>query len=219
MKPMDLIIIVIWILSSIRGYQKGFILSLCSLASYILAFIVAKRYYSLLAEHIIKAPFILPAIRDFITRKSGPHLSQALGQQEMGEAFPYGFLLGKTPIEVYGGQIIEGFKGHIIELLAESFINIISMILLFLLVRCIILLFGILLNKVFKLPGLNMANSLAGGVLGFIRGSIFIVIFFFIMSSIAAVNVQGSVARAMQDSIIFPRLYRYFLYYLLQWLG
>ena len=222
MKWFDLLIIVIWGLSSISGYKKGFILTLFSLASYIIAFIAAKTYYPLLAQWIRKTPYIFEGFHGFVNKNILSHFTQAIGSEGEGlvtlPRFLDNYVSEKISLETYAHQTMEAVTGQVTDVLLGFLINTISIVLLFIAVRTIILLLGHLLNEIFELPILNTVNSLGGGVIGFIRGSIFVVLTILIMTAIATTNLEGTIAKGMQESTLLPILSEHLLSYLTGWL-
>lgn len=222
MKWVDLLIILIWGLSSISGYKRGFILTAFSLASYLIAFIVAKTYYPLVAEWIKKTPVIFEGIRGFVGKNIQPHLSEIIGTKKEGfirlPDLLKGYLYKELPLETYAHQTIDVVKEYALDLVASFFINIISMIVLFILVRTIIILIGHLVNGIFELPLLSTVNSLGGGIIGFLRGFVFVTLAILIMTPLAMANLEGAMAKGMQESRLLPIISQYFLSFLLEWL-
>lgn len=222
MKWFDLLILLILGLSSLSGYKRGFILTLFSLGSYIIAFITAKTYYPLLAQWIRKSPHIFEGVQGFVGKNIKLHLPEIMESNVEGfSKLPNlleNYLYREISLETYANQTIEAVKGHVVDVLATFFINIISMIILFIAVRTLILLIGHVVNQIFELPVLHTVNSLGGGVAGFIRGFIFVVVAIMIMTSIAMMNLEGVMAKGMQESTLLPILSQHVFSYLLKWL-
>ncbi|SET71833.1 Colicin V production protein [Natronincola peptidivorans] len=214
----DLLMVVIVVLSSIGGYRKGFILTMFSFGSYIIAFFVAKVYHLQLAAWIRSTPTLMEGIQNFIGKNINLDFLQIDELKEGAfiklPVFLEEYILKEIPVEAYAQQTIEVLKGQVVNTMLTFFINTISMIILFVLARTIILIIGHLANEVFELPVLNTVNGLAGGVLGFARGFAIILIFVLIMIPIAMANLEGFVAKGMQESNMLPIFSQHLLSYL-----
>lgn len=222
MKWFDLLILLIWGLSSLSGYKRGFVLTLFSLGSYIVAFVAAKAYYPLLAQWIRNSPYLVENIQGFVGRNIKFQLPEVMESGVEGftklPSLLENYLYREISLETYANQTIEVVKGHIVDALVTFFINIISMIVLFIMIRTLILIIGHLVNQIFELPLLHTVNSLGGGIVGFIRGFIFVIIAIMVMTPIAMANLEGFMAKGMQQSTLLPILSQHVLSYLLQWL-
>lgn len=209
---LDLTILIIWGLSTINGYLKGFILTLFSLGSYILAFYASKIYYPLLAGWIKNTPQIFSLMEKFFKERLDYLFPEIMDSKGAKPVFLPSFL------ENYGNQAMELAKESFAKLILDFVINLISMVLLFFLARALILILGHLISKIFKAPGLKGVNRVGGGLVGFVRGLILISLAILIMIPIATINLEGTIARAMQESIISPFLSKQLLFYLTKWL-
>lgn len=220
------------ILSGISGYKKGLILTTFSLGSYIIAFITARLYYPQLAHWIRDNNFMIEGIKGFIQKNIETSLPttgvldktpQSLGglQEMEGWGIPgflQDYLIKQVDIQTYADQAMDTIIGEMQQALVNFFINIISMVILFIVVRTLILLIGHLIHSIFEIPVLHTVNNVGGGVVGLIRGMVFIFIAVLIMIPIAMTNLQGKIAVGLEGSRLLSIFSHYLLTYILSWL-
>ncbi|AKL97357.1 hypothetical protein CACET_c39310 [Clostridium aceticum] len=229
MKWVDLLIVATLLINTMLGYKKGLILTLFSLGSYIVAVLVAKTYYVQLAAWIKNSPSFGGRIQQFVEGQLSFYLPKGVGTvsefsekkivEEIGfPDFIQNYLLKEFSIETYTNQTMEIAKLHFQSLVVNLFINIISMIILFILVRTLILVIGYLINGVFEIPILETMNRLGGGILGIIRGGVWVGVVVLAMTVMAMINLEGVIALGIKESVLFPIITNFFTGFILKWM-
>ncbi|MCC5909542.1 MAG: CvpA family protein [Clostridiaceae bacterium] len=218
----DMLFIILLGFSSMIGYKKGFILTLFSLGSYVVAAFFTRLYYTELSHWLQNQAFFSSRIRYFAGNAFDLNMPTATGvTEEINSKLPtflQQHLVNKMDLEVYAEQTMETVKYHIEGILTTFFINVVSIVLLFFVIRIIILLIGHLVNGVFQLPVLNTFNNIGGVVLGVVRGIMMILIILLIMIPISIASPEGMVSGALEASIILPLFSNNLLPYILAWL-
>lgn len=151
MSLVDTSIFIICGLSTLIGYLSGLIKSFFSIASYFIAIYIAKMYYTSFALYMLANTSIGTSINNFISEKS--------------------------PLDI---EVIS-MGNYSLNSATLSIVNVISMILLFFMLKIALSIIVTILNGVFSLPLLNGLNKLGGGIFGFIRGVFIICIIFAII--------------------------------------
>ncbi|AOY75398.1 CvpA family protein [Clostridium formicaceticum] len=221
MKWFDALIIVILLVNTIIGYKRGLVLTLFSLGSYIVAVLVTKTYYLQLATWIKNFPLFIHRIQPFVESQVGLRLSTILGlnhgtlSEKLIEevelpSFIQDYLLKEASIETYAQQTAEIVKEHFQDMFVNFFVNVISIVALFILIRMLVLLIGYLLNGVFQIPVLGAVNKLGGGFLGALKGGILMVVIVLVMTMMAMINLEGTIAKGMNESVLLPILSDFF---------
>ena len=233
---LDLLIIVLIVLSVIIGYKRGLILTLFSIGSYIVAFIFSRRYYANLTNWIKNQFFITNKLNDLI----GSHVQLKIPETNIvppveGHAqgianfinqdtikmpeFIQNLLVNNLEVQTIAQQTVEGIRNQIIDTIATLFLNVISMVVLFFLIKWTITILGLAINKVFELPVLGAFNQMLGGVLGGIRGIFLIIIMLFILIPISISSPQGIISISIEESYLVQFFLNNLVGYLLIGIG
>jgi uncharacterized membrane protein required for colicin V production len=134
------------------GYLSGLIKSFFSIASYFIGAYVAKTYYKSLALYIVENTSIGESINNLVSNS-----------------------IVNSAVPVMGNPLTNNVMFTTMTL---SIVNIISIILVFIIVKIILSIGCTLLNGICSLPILNGLNRLGGGAFGFVRGILIIFIIF-----------------------------------------
>jgi len=221
MNWIDVAIIVIVAWNLFRGYSRGLILTIASLASYIVGYWAARQYSHLVMERWMETPSMVEPIREWVygylesrwERPQTSHLTEE-NMQDLWHQLPVPSVVQQW-IPEYAAM--DGLDSAMIlaedwmlaqatEALLHFLLSFFSFILVFLVIKQLVYLAGLLLNGFFKLPLLNMANRTGGLVAGVIRGFIVIWLMTILLTPFAAANAQGAVAEALRQSALLPWL-------------
>lgn len=203
----DVLLGAVFIISTISGYIKGFVKTLFSIASYIMAYLFSQWYYRELAEWIRVNTKLNERIESFINIQYSGEIS-ALGTEKVVEG-SYGsqiwgiiekHTIGNVELQKFAQQSIENAKLEIVESVANFLLNIFCILVIFFAVRILILIVGNLINKIFELPILGRLNRITGGLLGALRGVLYIAIIVTIFFLIATYFPDGVIAIALERS-------------------
>jgi len=215
---MDVTVAVIFIVNGIRGWMKGFILSLLHLIGFALAWIIAKSYYPLVSAYIINNSDILLKIQTFI----GNRLKNAAYEDAFTGGSPANntiFDILKLPksveelflknqaIKDYSIRAVDGIYHYIAEIVARMFIDLVSILLIFIAVKLLLFLIGYLLNSIASLPVLREFNRLGGAIFGVFKGLLIVFIFLALLTPFAAMTKEGILMEGLEKSVAARYLY------------
>lgn len=207
---MDIIILVVIGLNGLLGLRKGFIVSVFNFVGFILAIYIARMYYPVASKFIINNPNFIGKVKDFVSGRVNiiaDGVSKSDGMDSIVEAF-------KLPNPINEGiinnssTIIETGKANIANSLTAFFINILSMIIIFLIARLIIHLLVGLLNSFAKLPVLKQFNSTAGLAFGVLKGVLLVYILFAVLTPIISMYPDGKIAGYTYQSTLGQFFYK-----------
>ncbi|KAB3532205.1 CvpA family protein [Alkaliphilus serpentinus] len=220
---LDIFIIIMIFMNILWGFKKGFVLSLMSFGSYIVAVIAAKIYYLKLSEWIQKTTSIDLAIKNFIGNNFDGLISLWIPKELPEEGsnplvgFLKDYLIKETSILTHT-ESAAAIKNDLSNSITIFIINIISIILIFILVRLTVIFISQIIDNAFKLPILNTMNRLGGAMVGAIRGILIILIVLIIILPITLKNPYGKMAMAIDESILLQSFLENWLVSFLNWL-
>lgn len=187
----DIAILAILLFFVWRGAHKGFVLSLFGLVAIIVAFVGANFLANALAPKVGAAlePRFAAVIEEKLDEQFKSAEAPALPEGTEGEAADYplqdvldvlkGMGLYEDLIDTVDKAVQEGMStvaANAAAAVAAAIAQSIAYMLIFLIAFALILLGWTLLSHaldlVTKLPGLNMVNKTAGGIVGFFKGCI-----------------------------------------------
>lgn len=242
---LDLLIIVLIILNIIIGYKKGLVLTLFSIGSYIAAFILSKKYYGDLTLWIKTNFSIIDKLKEFLSHyvqlnlpstvegvnytganpdiflENTEQVFSLMDQESLAKMpqFLQKYLINEIDVQTMAQQTIEGFRNQVIDTLATLLLNIISMIILFLVIRWTIVIIGMVVNKIFELPLLGAFNHTLGGILGVVRGLFIVVLILFILIPISMSWPEGFISLAIERSYLVQFFLNHVVIFFLRGLG
>lgn len=215
MNWIDIGVIVILIFSSFIGYKQGFILSAFNLAGIVISYFLARMYYPIVAQFILNNQTIYGKIRGFVDNRLYSIFEdriEGIGTIPILEGInlpkSLSDILSKSPDVISHSNEISGTAVDIMsEALTLIFIDVISFIVAFIIIR-IILIFAVkLLNAFFELPILKQFNKLLGFGFGFIKGILIILLIFAMFIPFVSVSPDGMLAEGIYNSEIGYYLY------------
>lgn len=217
---MDVLIVVIWIIHSIRGWTKGLILSFFQMTSFLIAGVVAKVYYPVVSTYITQNTGIFIKIQEMI----GTRFKMAINEQAISGgiiANPNIYQVLKFPkaieelfmandvIEAYSAKAMEGIHSYVSDILTRMFINFISILLVFFIVKMILSILGHVLHNIASLPVLNQFNRLGGMVFGFIKGLLIVFILLAMVTPFMTMMDSSILVEGMEKSVLSNYLYHH----------
>lgn len=188
---MDAVLLLIVLVFAVLGARRGMVLTLCSLASVVLAFLGGGYLADLLTPPLVKqaAPMLESTVQEYLTSL----LPSADAAAEKG-GFLWNLLRG---LMEDGIASAESMTADLAAALAESVIHPIVFLLGFVLILILCWFIGRALDLVARLPVLHSLNALGGFLLGTLKGGLLVVILVplilrFWGGSIPAGMVEGS---------------------------
>ena len=194
---MDIVVLILLILGVIIGFKQGMINVIFGLIGIILAILLSLVFYKSFVKHVMPLTGIDQKIHTFVTEK----LTMA---EEEGKEFnvpaPFQNALGVS-------VIINQATSPIADKLTNFLLNAIGIVLMFVLFSIIITIIRLILNAIAKLPGLNLINRLAGGILGLVRTYVMILILFAIISIFSFMDQLTVITDAIENSKYAKQMY------------
>ncbi len=219
----DVVVICIVLLTAFLGYKRGFIKTIISLSSFLLAAFIAVMFYKpvavILTEKTDVDEWVKQKVMNTKVTVSGDKFILAeenSGDQNDIQEQVYvaetqeeknndvKSILEDLPdilaskIDVSSAK--ENIKQELANKLSEQIMNLLSLIVLFLLVRITLIIAEILLSKVVELPVLKQINEILGMSFGAAMGFISIYVAFAIITFISSIADISFVVSAIQSS-------------------
>ena len=158
-----IVLILIIVISAIVGLKRGFVRSVAGLVSYIISYIVANRFYTLLTPIVSKIPFIQSMTTDIEMPEIDPGTG-FLGR--IGAIFKYLFDNSMNS----GSDVTETARAVINNFLAELITEAIAFLALFFATLIILKLLLFLIDKFCETPVLKGTNKTLGVIFGILCG-------------------------------------------------
>ena len=211
MNTIDIIIISIVVIGALFGLIRGFMLSLFSFASYIVAVVCIKMYSGRLAEFFVSNTTVLNRVTDFVARKLSSMAEPSSS-----------ILVSNTVLSVGNGNrgvfsLVENAiksgltssKNTIAEFLVHIILVTISAILIFVAVKAIFSLIGLFVNSLLKKSSiLNAMNRILGMLLGIVTSVIIISFILIIAMPFVFMTPDSHIAQMFNKSIILVYMYK-----------
>ncbi|WP_066821737.1 CvpA family protein [Clostridium tepidiprofundi] len=211
MNTIDIIIISIVVIGALFGLIRGFMLSLFSFASYIVAVVCIKMYSGRLANFFAANTTILNRVTDFVAGKLSSMAVPSSSIPASNTVFPtsnknmgiFSFVEDTIKSGLTSGEhTIAEFLVHIILIT-------ISAILIFVAVKTVFALIGLLINSLLKKSSiLNAMNRILGMLLGIVTSTIIIAFIIMIVTPFVFMTPDSYIAQMFNKSIILVYIYK-----------
>ena len=227
----DVVVILIILLSAFIGYKRGFVKTIISLFSFFIAIGVAVMFYKPLAVILTENTTIDDWVRDRIVNsrvnESGEivYAGDTEDSSTSGETTQITYVpeteeekqitvkeiledLPNTLTSAFDiSEAKENAKHMLADRLSEQIMKLLSLIIIFALVRVTLIVAGFLLNGIMKLPVFKQVNEILGMSFGAVLGFILIYASFAIITFISTVSdisfVIGAIKASSFASAIF----------------
>ena len=206
--------IILLTVSSLYGLATGLILSLVKIASYFIAFIVAKVYYIPFSTFIINNTGLYSAISGLIDGRmnslisSGHNIIYDVTNDSIQSLNLPKVLENSVTTSV--SSIAEGMKTLTLTTVITSIIiNIISIIIIFVTVRVVIMLLGKILDRFASFPIINEFNKVGGFIFGFLKGGLIVFMITALMLPLASLAPNNIIIESLYASKITKLFYEY----------
>lgn len=211
-----LLVVVLMILlgNAIIGMRVGFIKTVFSLVSLILALILTlwispmvknymnsnEKFYNGMATKIEK---MLPFGEDEIAKKEQ---TNAIEELKVPKSIKKGLLENNTA-ESYKKMAITSFKQYVSGYLTGVIINSLAFILTFVVILILLWVIFMALDLISKLPLLNQVNKTAGLLAGLLHGLIVVWLFFILLNVFASSQFGQSIMKLVGENEILSIIY------------
>ena len=203
--------------SVIRGYQRGLIMTVASLASYVAGWWAAITYSDPVADVLLKTEAVYQPLFEWL-RGFLESRNEGMGIGHLAEdSFQDSWLSLPLPQVTQrwlqqpeqAGELIQQTESWLLDqaaaALAQVVIAFVAFILVFLVVKNLVFFLGTLLNGVFKLPLLNGLNRGGGLAAGLLRGVLIIWVLLILATPLLAADPEGTLAEALRQSMLLDR--------------
>lgn len=194
---LDIIVIGIIVVSTIIGYKKGLINVIFNLCAFLIALIITIFLYRPITNFVIENTEFDNKIENMIIEKGVTNEDETTTEDSV--------------IDKYISQSITNTKNDIVRssstIVAEKIIGIFIAIILFIAIRIILIFVKALINGIASLPIIKQLNEIGGLAYGILMGFVIVYVFLAISFLIISVNNTGTIANAINTSIITRILY------------
>jgi uncharacterized membrane protein required for colicin V production len=215
---MDVLIVVILMINGIHGWQRGFILTIFSMMSFLIAGLIAKIYHPVLSDYILRNPRIFIFLQEMVGKKvetASAMEGSTIGAEANHNIFdvlklPKGLgelLMKSETMQDYSARAMEGVQSYIADVLTRMFIDLISILILFMVVKLVLNLLAHVLHGIASLPILNSVNHLGGLSVGVAKGLLIVFIFLTLITPFTAMTEQSIFTEGLEDAVLGKYLY------------
>ncbi|WIF95846.1 CvpA family protein [Caminicella sporogenes] len=219
MNWVDVFFISIIAIMGLRGLYMGLVLSFFSIASYIFAGIAAKIYYPILTNFILEKTNLITKIQSFILGKLkilavGKDVFKGTEQVNIFKImnFPKALqdlLLKSDTLQQYNQNVMDNMYNHVSLVITKMIVDLISIVVVFLLVKLLLNIIGFILNSIASLPVINSFNRLGGLIFGILKGIIMVYIIFALITPITVLSYDNSIVESLNNSYLAKYFYDY----------
>ena len=214
MNLMDVIILLLLAANVARGFQRGLIMTIASLASYIAGWWAAIVYNEKVALYLLdQEGFVQPLtgwLRGFLsTRQQEESLSHLVEEslQETWLSLPLPEVVRNwLPEPALSGEVVQQTEEWLLDraafALTQVVVYFLAFVLIFMVVKHLTYFIGKLLHGVFQLPVLNTLNRGGGLLAGLVRGVLMVWILLIIATPFVAAEPGGTLATALRQSAL-----------------
>ncbi len=211
-----LLVVVLLILlgNAIIGMKVGFIKTVFSLVSLILALILTiwispmvknymmgnEKFYNGIATKVEK---LLPFGEEEIIEEEQPEAIEGLS---VPKSIKEGLLKNNT-VENYKEMAITGFKQYVSQYLTGVIINSLSFIATFIAILLLLWVIFMALDLISKLPLLNQVNKTAGLLAGLLHGLLLVWLFFILLNVFGGTAFGQSVLKLVGENEVLSIIY------------
>ena len=210
----------ILLLTAYKGFRRGFIREIVSFCFVFLALAVSWAINPYVNEFFMENTPVYEKIQEscqsFVESQKKQELTSPGTEEQTGfiEGLELPELLQKglesnNTAEVYTYLAVDSFGEYISEALARMIVNGLSFFVSYLLASVILRLGTWVLNLLAGLPVLKSANKLAGGLVGAVKGVLFVWIAFLVMTILCSTSIGKETLALIEKDAFLNVLYEY----------
>ena len=210
----------ILLLTAYKGFRRGFIREIVSFFFVFLALAVSWAINPYVNEFFMENTPVYEKIQEscqsFVESQKKQELTSPGTEEQTGfiEGLELPELLQKglesnNTAEVYTYLAADSFGEYISEALARMIVNGLSFFVSYLLASVILRLGTWVLNLLAGLPVLKSANKLAGGLVGAVKGVLFVWIAFLVMTILCSTSIGKEALALIEKDAFLNVLYEY----------
>lgn len=217
---MGIVVAGILLLTAYKGFRRGFIREIVSFFFVFLALAVSWAINPYVNEFFMENTPVYEKIQEscqsFVESQKKQELTSPGTEEQTGfiEGLELPELLQKglesnNTAEVYTYLAVDSFGEYISEALARMIVNGLSFFVSYLLASVILRLGTWVLNLLAGLPVLKSANKLAGGLVGAVKGVLFVWIAFLVMTILCSTSIGKEALALIEKDAFLNVLYEY----------
>lgn len=209
MKMIDLIAVALILLCAVRGGYRGFWLTMARIFGVLAAALISWSLHPTLKAWLRNEPEL---ITGFQKKLLGPFLEALPADSAQGLLLKLADVLNSSEFPVFIKHMIlasEPSPEGTLVTLNETTLSLLSFIILLAGTILIIQVGTLLLDRVFKLPGLGLLNRSVGTALGMLEGIGLVWIALAVLTPWIAFRPEGLLAKAIRDSQVTGWLYQH----------
>ena len=210
----------ILLLTAYKGFRRGFIREIVSFFFVFLALAVSWAINPYVNEFFMENTPVYEKIQEscqsFVESQKKQELTSPGTEEQTGfiEGLELPELLQKglesnNTAEVYTYLAVDSFGEYISEALARMIVNGLSFFVSYLLASVILRLGTWVLNLLAGLPVLKSASKLAGGLVGAVKGVLFVWIAFLVMTILCSTSIGKEALALIEKDAFLNVLYEY----------
>lgn len=202
MSWMDIAIVIIVTITCIEGYIKGLVNSIISVGSWIVAGFLSMKFYPIAADYIIANTTLYSKINQAVNNKTSSIMStNAVNSPvDLASVNMPKILNDMVATHTY----TENTMGDVI---AKLMIDISSIILIFFIVKVVLFIIALILDKFMKIPVLNQLNHFGGLIFGLLKGGIIVCVLLAILIPIIGMTNNQFITNGLESSMVAGFLY------------
>ena len=213
-----IVILLILILFIWMGYRRGFIREIVSFFFVFLSLSLAWAINPYINDFLISETPVYSTIQKTCTDFVQKHSSDLENEMESSSQFIDGLNLPEilrknieknNNTENYAELSVNTLTEYVSGYLARTIVNGLSYVLAYILATIGIRIVVYILNLIAGLPILKTANKLTGGLVGFVKGLVFIWILFLILTVLCSTEIGKTSLELIEKDSLLSVIYQY----------
>jgi len=197
MNYIDILIIIFVGFACFQGYRRGFIKTLFDTLGVIISFFLSKQFYYIVEEFLLNNTKLFVKVHNFLESKMSERLMESFQENShiplelknvISNIISSGNAAGTDTFAVY------------VDNISIILIRSISFVVTFLIIYAILVLLSNIINVLFKLPILNMANRFFGAGTGLLKSAIILYIVFALGSPLIGFMQESALSKSILNS-------------------
>lgn len=213
-----IVILLILILFIWMGYRRGFIREIVSFFFVFLSLSLAWAINPYINDFLISETPVYSTIQetctDFVQKQSGNLENEMESSSQFIDGLNLPEILRKNieknnNTENYAELSVNTLTEYVSGYLARTIVNGLSYVLAYILATIGIRIVVYILNLIAGLPILKTANKLTGGLVGFVKGLVFIWILFLILTVLCSTEIGKTSLELIEKDSLLSVIYQY----------
>ena len=213
-----IVILLILILFIWMGYRRGFIREIVSFFFVFLSLSLAWAINPYINDFLINETPVYSTIQetctDFVQKQSGDLENEMESSSQFIDGLNLPEILRKNieknnNTENYAELSVNTLTEYVSGYLARTIVNGLSYVLAYILATIGIRIVVYILNLIAGLPILKTANKLTGGLVGFVKGLVFIWILFLILTVLCSTEIGKTSLELIEKDSLLSVIYQY----------